>query len=171
MVTIRPLSEADAAAYRDLRLTALRKSPDAYGWTAGEVEHSTDFVKECAFTPEHFVLGAFADEQLVGITAFRRQTRLKLRHRGDIMQVYVHPDHAGQGVASRLMEEAITRAFELPGLQFVELGVRPTNEPAVKLYEKLGFRLVTFWPEYFRLGDQTWDQQFMRLTREVRFSK
>lgn len=160
---IRPLTEADADAYRVVRLRALTESPDAFGSTAAETAAKVDFAAECRFQPESFILGAFAEGELVGITALRRQTRIKLRHRADLMQVYVDPGYARQGIAKALVKEALRRAFEMPGLKWVELGVRPSNPRARSLYEGLGFEPLVTWPDYFEVDGVSQDQSYMRI--------
>lgn len=166
MVDIKILQLANVDAYREIRLSALRTWPDLYGQTVEEAQ-VLDFEAECTPEPEKFILGAFEGRFLVGITAFRRQTRTKLRHRGDIIQVYVRPEFTRQQIARMLITRAVTEAFALEGLEFVELGVRPFNAPAVALYESLGFEKIVLWPDYFRDGGKEGGQLYMRLSREA----
>jgi ribosomal protein S18 acetylase RimI-like enzyme len=58
-------------------------------------------------------------------------------HQGTLEHLYVHPDHQGVGVGSRLLEEA--KASVPDGL---ELWVFQRNERARRFYEARGFRLV-----------------------------
>jgi len=63
----------------------------------------------------------------------------------EVSAVVTHPSHTGQGYASQLIAHTVNTIFtqnEIPYLHVVE-----TN-PAVKLYEKLGFRIrrkISFW--------------------------
>ena len=67
----------------------------------------------------------------------------------DMMNVAVHPDYRRQGIG----EELVTRLAEVlkeKGNQCLTLEVRASNEPAIALYEKLGFTQVGRRPGYYR---------------------
>lgn len=55
-----------------------------------------------------------------------------------IANVAVHPHHQRQGIARALMQAALDLAFRLQG-QWVVLQVEADNEPALALYNSLGF--------------------------------
>jgi len=112
-----------------------------------------------------FIYGAFADKRLVGIAGFRRGDRPKTRHRGEVVQVFVDPDFQGRKVGESLVREVIDAAFALPGIETLELSAVATN-PVQKLYEKMGFETYVVRPDYFKLGEQSWDQRFMELRKE-----
>lgn len=56
-----------------------------------------------------------------------------------IQNVTVHPDHRRRGLAAHLIEDALCYAIEC-GAESAFLEVRPSNLPARRLYEQLGFR-------------------------------
>ena len=67
----------------------------------------------------------------------------------DMMNVAVHPDYRRQGIG----EELVTRLAETlkeKGNQCLTLEVRASNDPAIALYEKLGFTQVGRRPGYYR---------------------
>jgi len=103
---IRELGETDAAAFRALRLRALGECPAAF---------ASSYEEECQLSPEQWqqrvmpsarraTFGAFADQQLVGITVVRREQRRKLEHRANILSVYVSPECRARGIARELLE-------------------------------------------------------------------
>jgi ribosomal protein S18 acetylase RimI-like enzyme len=55
--------------------------------------------------------------------------------------VMTHPDHKGQGMATFLVKRTIDSLVE-QGHQELDLLVTRTNEPAVRIYERLGFHDV-----------------------------
>ena len=67
----------------------------------------------------------------------------------DMMNVAVHPDHRRKGLAEALVME-LEKALKDLGSHSLTLEVRESNEPARKLYEKLGFVQVGKRPRYYR---------------------
>ena len=67
----------------------------------------------------------------------------------DMMNVAVHPDHRRKGIAEALVME-LEKALKDLGSHSLTLEVRESNEPARKLYEKLGFVQVGKRPRYYR---------------------
>ena len=67
----------------------------------------------------------------------------------DMMNIAVHPDYRRCGVAQKLVEELVI-ALEQRGSRCLTLEVRASNEPARKLYEKLGFQQVGLRKNYYR---------------------
>ena len=67
----------------------------------------------------------------------------------DMMNVAVHPDYRRKGIAEALVME-LENALKDLGSRRLTLEVRESNEPARKLYEKLGFVQVGKRPRYYR---------------------
>jgi ribosomal-protein-alanine N-acetyltransferase len=65
-----------------------------------------------------------------------------------ILNLAVHPGHRRQGIARRLFTEALTRA-RAAGANMAWLEVRPSNTPALALYESFGFKEVGVRPQYY----------------------
>ncbi|NSX56201.1 GNAT family N-acetyltransferase [Parasulfitobacter algicola] len=53
--------------------------------------------------------------------------------------IYVHDDHTGQGIGTKLIEALLDLADNWLGLRRMELTVNVDNADAVKLYERFGF--------------------------------
>ena len=85
------------------------------------------------------MLGAFADDKLIGVVGFVRDGGRKTRHKGFIWGMYVHAEWRGRGVGRQLMVDALSRIDVMDGLRRVRLSVTTNNVPAKKLYESLGF--------------------------------
>ncbi|MGQ9687835.1 MAG: GNAT family N-acetyltransferase [Desulfobaccales bacterium] len=70
-----------------------------------------------------------------------------LARRGIILRVAVHPDYRGQGIATQLLKESFEK-LKKKDLDEVELDVEIVRGGAQRLYEKLGFKVVsTFTPD------------------------
>ena len=67
----------------------------------------------------------------------------------DMMNVAVHPDFRRKGIAEALVS-GLVAALKEKGSHCLTLEVRVSNEPAIKLYEKLGFVQIGRRPKYYR---------------------
>ena len=72
----------------------------------------------------------------------------KILDEGHITNVAVDPDHRRQHIAEKIIEEMIRRTSE-EGITSWTLEVRADNEPAIRLYEKMGFREEGVRPGYY----------------------
>lgn len=67
----------------------------------------------------------------------------------DMMNVAVHPDFRRRGIAEALVNELVINLKE-KGSRCLTLEVRAANDPAIALYEKLGFVQVGRRKNYYR---------------------
>ena len=65
-----------------------------------------------------------------------------------IMNVGVLPGLRGRGYANALLEDALQQATQA-GATFAVLEVRPSNAPAIRLYERHGFERIGLRPRYY----------------------
>jgi len=67
---------------------------------------------------------------------------------GEVAEVYVRPDRRGQGLARRLLREAV-ELFAEREVTFAAVWTHPKNEAAIRLYRSAGFapteQLVLTW--------------------------
>lgn len=92
--------------------------------------------------PDSFTMGAFHEDNLVGIASFKRDglIRKKLRHKGILFQIYVHSDYRQRGIAKKLIQEVINRVSQIKDIEQINLTVIPTNKHAKAIYESFGFK-------------------------------
>ena len=67
----------------------------------------------------------------------------------DMMNIAVHPEHRKQGIAATLVNNLVD-VLKTRGSHSLMLEVRASNDPARKLYDKLGFQQVGLRKNYYR---------------------
>jgi ribosomal protein S18 acetylase RimI-like enzyme len=165
-MNIRVLVENDAGLYQEVRLSALKNNPEAFGSTyEREVKFSLETVLgRMKPTRDKFVLGAFDTRGLlVGIVAFVRENGLKTAHKGNVFGMYVAPEMRGQGLGKSLMLELIRKAKNCEGLEQINLTVMSENEVGKKLYKSLGFVVYGVEHNALKYNGQYFDEDFMVL--------
>jgi ribosomal protein S18 acetylase RimI-like enzyme len=168
-IIYRKLQPRDTGSYRLVRLEGLKNFPDSFGSTYAEESINPKLKFETIIEEnfgDSFMVGAFCEGQLIGITGFHRAERRKTRHRGEIVQVYVDPKYRGQKVGENLVRMVVENAFEIEGIEQLELSVVSNNISATSIYKKLGFEIYGEQKHYFKDGERVWDQQFMQLSKE-----
>lgn len=68
---------------------------------------------------------------------------------GDICNVVTDENYRGQGVARKLVQTVMDTAAQELGVLDYTLEVRVGNAPAIKLYEKLGFKSEGIRPKFY----------------------
>jgi len=168
----RQLVPGDYTEYRRLRLSCLDQFPDNFGTTYEEevISQSLKLERAVKFPNNaHFVSGAFSpDEKLIAICGFVSETRLKARHRGEIVQMFVEPEYARQGIGKKLLQLTIDKAFANDQTEQIILSVVYTNEYAVALYKQLGFVEYGRLANYFKTGAIYFTQLFLNLSKNTR---
>jgi ribosomal-protein-alanine N-acetyltransferase len=69
-----------------------------------------------------------------------------------IQNVATAPAFRRQGVAARLLEYVLARCHD-SGFESAWLEVRASNQPAIALYERFGFKVVGRRPNYYADGE------------------
>ncbi|MDQ0427511.1 RimJ/RimL family protein N-acetyltransferase [Planomicrobium stackebrandtii] len=137
---IRKLDVKDAQVYYDLRIEALKDSPDAFATRLEDaIKRPVDITAKNLALKHAVTFGAFKDGNLLGNVTLVRNTAPKLDHRATVVAVYVTPRARGNGLASRLMKELLHYASNWQGLERIDLMVASENLPAIALYEQMDF--------------------------------
>jgi len=65
-----------------------------------------------------------------------------------VLAIATHPDQRGRGVGRALLERALAAACDA-GCTLATLEVRRSNQPAIALYERAGFKLAHVRSRYY----------------------
>lgn len=85
-----------------------------------------------------------------------------------ISKVAIAPDLRGQGLAVPMVNLVLDDGFASADIERVELHVYTWNEPAIRTYQRLGFKLEGVRRSSARVGKARWDTAFMGLLRRER---
>jgi RimJ/RimL family protein N-acetyltransferase len=152
--------EADAGAYRDIRLESLRRSPEAF---------SSDFASESRSPTEFFagrladshVLGGFRGDDLVGMAGMAIERPATAAHKGFVWGVYVRQRARRMGLARSLVEAILAHAAGK--VERLNLTVERRNLDARRLYASLGFVEYGLEPDARKIGGHYYDDILMAL--------
>jgi len=138
---IRTLESHEITLHRDLRLRALRDSPDSFGETAAEAEarpfaYWQDLTRSVTEPDRHVMFLACEGDAVYGSTYGLRDPE-----HGDAGRVggtWVAPLHRRQGVGRALLQAVFAWARE-QGFKRLRLWAPSGNAAALTLYRRAGF--------------------------------
>lgn len=162
---IRQLSVADAEAYWALRLESLKQSPESFLMTIEEELKLENPIQKYAETMQiinRFTYGAFVNDELVGVVTLQLETPSKIRHKANILAMFVSQKHRGLKIGKSLMLHLIDNAILLK-LEQLHLTVVSNNIAAKNLYTTLGFTRYGLEEKALKLNGKYWDEEHMVL--------
>jgi RimJ/RimL family protein N-acetyltransferase len=159
-VFIRPGQGADAPAYRELRLEALRLHPEAFG---ADYDHSarqpmtfwTDRLRSTGQGSAIYFAGH--EDKLIGMCGIYRGSSAKTRHTAVIWGVYVQAAWRGLKLADELIASCLDWGQE-QGVSVVKLAAVTTNVAAIRCYTRCGFTVYGVEPQALRHDGVMYDE-------------
>ncbi len=138
-MTIAPTLEIRRLSYSDLpQVIAVERRAFPTPWSLAM------FVLELS-KPSGVCLAALRDGTVVGHLVCSRYDTV-----WHLMNIAVDPKVRRQGIAVALLTALLERIDDGTGSVQLTLEVRPTNHPAIKLYERFGFRSAGTRPRYYQ---------------------
>jgi RimJ/RimL family protein N-acetyltransferase len=163
--SIRTGVAADTAAYRELRLEALRNEPVAFS-----SDYETDRIMPEAHWTERLsasergeteaIFLATHGSELLGMAGIVEGKSPKTRHLALIWGVYVRPAWRGRHIADALLLRCIEWAGQHASRR-VRLAVSIANIPAIRAYRRLGFEVYGIEADAIHYQGQYVDELLM----------
>ena len=152
---LRSLREQDARDMLDICRKASNETMNlsryADEWTISDEQEGGQLVR-LENAPKALMLGAFYREKLVGVASLTPCAGVdRARHRANV-GVLVRKSCWNLGIGTAMMQTIVERA-KTTALEQLELEVVSTNEAAIQLYEKLGFKAFACHPRKFKHRD------------------
>jgi aminoglycoside 6'-N-acetyltransferase len=146
-VVLRPLEPADIP-----RLVEIGREPDVARWwrdiTAEELTEKAQGRDEA--TP----LAVLHDGELVGMIQWYEEDDPEYRHAG--IDIFLSTSVHGRGLGTDAVRTLAGWLIEERGHHRVIIDPTASNVPAVRAYEKAGFKPVGIMREYWLDGDGVW---------------
>lgn len=163
IITLPPKRWPEA---KRLRLEALRGAPTAFASSfADEEAFGADVwiarLRSAFKRDGNLTLYAEVEGELIGMAGAGWSSKAKLRHVAEVYSVYVSPAQRGIGIASQLMRRLLDDLSTLPQLEKVCLTVNSAGQPAISLYERLGFEKLGMARRELYVDGQYYDLLYM----------
>jgi RimJ/RimL family protein N-acetyltransferase len=162
-IVLREANLADALPFRELRLEALQNSPIAFSADYQKnSNHPAKYWEELlAPHPDEstMFIGEF-DARLIAMTGVMRGGSPKTRHSAWIWGVYVTPQWRGLHIAEGIIHCCIDWA-KSKNVVIAKLGVAAVNQPAIRCYERCGFKIYGTEPRAVQVDGKYYDEYMM----------
>ena len=110
------------------------------------------------------MLVCLVDNKIAGMCQISFETSIKTRHRASVA-IALLKEFWGQGIGTRIFEELISIAESNPEVLQMELDFIEGNDRAMRLYEKMGFRIAGVHPDAIRLKDGTLLNEYLMIKK------
>jgi ribosomal protein S18 acetylase RimI-like enzyme len=114
------------------------------------LEGQVTWFQESAASDCSILITVFHQQQMIGFCNGRSYKDVKRKHRA-ALGITLLPDFRGCGLGMKMMEVLIENMKKFSNIKIIELDVMTNNIPAMKMYEKLGFKSAGIFPNAFIL--------------------
>jgi RimJ/RimL family protein N-acetyltransferase len=149
-IRARPLHQSDWAAFRDLRLEALRTEPGKFAASYGdEAPKPPEDWQTIVAGPTHQVFGLFDQTRLIGITAVFTWRDDPTGETAILAMSFIVPEYRGHGRSKLLYEARLDWVRAQPQFRRVVVSHRASNDISRRAIQRHGF---VFW----KRAERTW---------------
>jgi aminoglycoside 6'-N-acetyltransferase len=157
-VTLRPITLEDAP-----RLAEIAAEPEIAFWWLGLTE---DDLREMAGPAEDAMIFVIEEGgEVVGLVEAGEESEPDYRHAS--IDIFVTAARTGQGLGADAIRTLARHLFEDRGHHRITIDPAATNERAIRVYERVGFKRVGIMRSYERGVDGEWhDGLLLDLVRD-----
>ena len=156
---IKQLNKNDWREWKEIRLEALKKSPDSFA-SSFEEENKTPDNMWAEQLENSLKFGYFINDEIVGCSGLLIEKATKISHTGSLLGMYVKDGVRGSGIGFDLVNFVKNYAKE-NHIKHLYLGCNAENRGAVKLYKKCGFKVYGTRPDYTKIDNKFYDDLTM----------
>lgn len=131
----------------------LLTEPEEFKYTE---EQENDMIRTYLAHPDKIIIVPECEGKIVGMLDFTVGSRRRNSHTGDFGTSLL-PEFHGHGIGEGMLRSLLGWARENPRVERVSLRVHSKNEPAIRLYQKVGFREEGRELRGVKLGDGRYD--------------
>lgn len=153
LYTTRLLSPDEWRIFKDLRLSALQESPNAFGGTYSD-EHIQEESWWRAFIQDCHIHGLFHETNLIGMIGYIYPSKYS-DDRALPVSVYIQPGFRGHGLSKMMMDAIKGHIMKTTSAVGIDLDHAHDNKRAGIVYEAYGFRPSKENPPPLRRRDGT----------------
>lgn len=146
--------------YKKLRIEALIDSPQAFLDTVAEAEERSD---EEWIARSQNMMFLETDAHLFGMGGYYADQRNKKSHVAIIVSVYLKKEFRGHGYGKILMQAIIEEIKKQPQYRKIEIGVMGSQENALALYQKCGFRIAGKLTKTLKIDEKLYDEYLLEM--------
>ncbi len=161
---IKQLTVDDWKIWKELRLEALKNSPESFGSSYEEEVNWPDLDFQNSLTKSD-IFGVFVADSLISCAGFYTLNSAKTRHRDVIWGMYTKEEYRGQGIASALIEKVINHARSR--VTQLHLTCVTSNLGAVAFYQKHGFKIYGEEPNALKIDTHYFHEYMMLLELKI----
>jgi putative acetyltransferase len=153
-IVLRPTTMADAPAVLALHIATASAPGSGLARAADEMVLEQIEAALGRALASGIAISAWAHEACAGEIHASRLGPRQFAHNLLDLTVAVHPEWQGQGIGARLFEALFAAARDLePAIERIELMCSEGNDPALRLYQRLGFQVEGRFPGRIRASD------------------
>lgn len=115
------------------------------------VEQEKEFIRKLNNDPNTLMIVGIIDDNIVSFAQIGAHQRKRTAHNSDLA-ISVKKQYWNKGIGSAAMQELINFAKNNSIIKNINLGVKASNDTAIRLYKKFGFSEVGVHKDYFNIN-------------------
>lgn len=156
-------------AFKELRLSALKELPEAFGVSVDEEINQSDdewqdLLQSACMQQTCWLICAKVDNELIGMIYAEREAGDYFKHLIWIKKVYVKPAWRNHSVGIQMLDAITELLVRDPWAEHLVLWVTCQMTSAIKLYQKAGFTIAGTLKKAMNINGTFYDNYLMQKT-------